>query len=76
MQLRLAESEEASVVAAVLLKSFVEYKALYTDEGFAATTPSGHEVLERLKAGPIWVAAMGGSPSRLNGGHRLRRSKR
>jgi len=57
MQLRLAESEEASVVAAVLLKSFVEYKALYTDEGFAATTPSGHEVLERLKAGPIWVAA-------------------
>ena len=57
MQLRLAESEEASVVAAVLLKSFVEYKALYTDEGFAATTPSSWEVLQRLKAGPIWVAA-------------------
>ena len=55
MQLRLAESEDASIVATVLLKSFVEYKALYTDKGFAATTPSGQEVLERLKEGPIWL---------------------
>src|SRR2546423_4725524 len=55
MQLRLAESEDASIVATVLLKSFVDYKALYTDKGFAATTPSGQEVLERLKEGPIWL---------------------
>ncbi len=40
----------------MLLESFVEYKALYTDAGYAATTPASDQVFERLKEGPVWVA--------------------
>ena len=37
-------------------ESFVEYRSSYTDEGFAATTPTSEQLLKRMKEGPIWVA--------------------
>jgi putative acetyltransferase len=56
IEIRPAKSAEACAIAAVLLESFTEYKARYTDEGFAATTPTAREVQARLKEGPVWVA--------------------
>jgi len=44
----------------VLLEAFVEYKALYTDQGLAATTPASEEVLARLQEGPVWAAVSEG----------------
>jgi hypothetical protein len=37
VEISLAEPSEKGAIAAVLLESFLEYKALYTEEGFAAT---------------------------------------
>lgn len=54
-RIRLADPNEASTIAAVLLESFIEYRALYTDQGFAATTPKREQVHDRLKEGPLWV---------------------
>ena len=34
----------------------MEFKALYTDGGFAATTPDAEQVLTRMQEGPVWVA--------------------
>ncbi len=60
MELRLAGPDDASAIAAVLLEAFIDYKPLYTDEGFAATTPKSQEVLARLQEGPLWVAVSAG----------------
>ena len=60
IEIRLSESSEAEHVAAVLRESFAEYEALYTPQGFAATTPTIEQVLSRFKEGPIWVAVIGG----------------
>ena len=75
IKFRLAEPGDAQRIAAVLLEAFVEFKALYTDEGFAATTPASDEILNRLKEGPIWVAvrndAIVGTASAVRKGERL-----
>ena len=47
---------DASAVAAVLAESFVEYKASYTEAGFAATTPTVDQIRKRMNEGPVWVA--------------------
>jgi GNAT superfamily N-acetyltransferase len=60
MQIRLAGPEHTSAIAAVLLQAFVEYRALYTEQGFATTTPTSREVLARLNEGPIWIAVLEG----------------
>jgi GNAT superfamily N-acetyltransferase len=60
LEIRLARPNDAPAIASVLLESFLEYKALYTDQGFAATTPASQEVLDRLKEGPVWVAVSNG----------------
>lgn len=60
IEIRLSESSEAEHVAAVLRESFAEYEALYTPQGFAATTPTIEQVLNRFKEGPVWVAVIGG----------------
>lgn len=60
IEIRLSESSEAEHVAAVLRESFAEYEALYTPQGFAATTPAVEQVLSRFKEGPVWVAVVGG----------------
>jgi GNAT superfamily N-acetyltransferase len=56
IQIRLAEPHDASAIAKVLYESFVEYQALYTREGFVATTPNADQILDRLREGPVWLA--------------------
>ena len=41
--------------------AFAEYRSLYTDQGFAATTPTGAQVQSRMLEGPIWIALQDGA---------------
>jgi GNAT superfamily N-acetyltransferase len=52
----MAGPEDAPVIAAVLHASFLEFKSVYTQGGFAATTPGAEQVLARMREGPVWVA--------------------
>jgi GNAT superfamily N-acetyltransferase len=56
IEIRRAGPEDAPTIAAVLYESFVEFKSLYTDGGFAATTPDAAHILERMREGPVWLA--------------------
>ena len=56
LEVRLAGPEDAPVIAAVLHASFVEFKSLYTEGGFEATTAGAEQVLARMREGPVWVA--------------------
>jgi putative acetyltransferase len=56
VRIRGAVPEDAPSIASVLLESFMEYKALYTREGFDATTPLSAQVQSRMEEGPVWVA--------------------
>jgi len=47
LEVRRAGPEDAPAIAAMLHESFVEFKALYTEGGFAATTPGTEQVLTR-----------------------------
>ncbi len=55
-RLRLASPADAAHIAEVLRESFLEFKELYTPQGFAATTPDAQEIRHRLDEGPAWVA--------------------
>jgi len=39
-----------------LHEAFVEFKSLYTDGGFSATTPDPAQILVRMNEGPAWLA--------------------
>ncbi len=54
--IRCAGAEDAPVIARVLYESFVEFRALYTDGGFAATALGAEQILIRIQEGPVWVA--------------------
>lgn len=56
IHIRQAVPQDATTVSRVLYESFVEFKALYTSGGFAATTPTEEQVLGRMKDGPVWLA--------------------
>jgi len=56
IQIRAANHEDASAVAAVLKKAFTEYLELYTGLGFAATVLTNDQVKDRITEGPMWVA--------------------
>jgi putative acetyltransferase len=56
VQVRLAEPADAPSISALLYESFVEFKHLYTEGGFAATTPPTEQILVRMGEGPVWVA--------------------
>jgi ribosomal protein S18 acetylase RimI-like enzyme len=58
-EIRRAGAADAAAVAQVLYESFVTYKPLYTQEGFAATTPNAGQVITRIQEGPCWVAFHG-----------------
>src|SRR5687767_11061450 len=60
IQIRTAAPADAASIAAVLHESFVEYKASYTDEAFAATTPAAGQIQSRMIEGPVWVAVLDG----------------
>lgn len=47
---------DAPEIADVLRQSFREFEALYTPEGFAATTPDPAHVGQRMQEGPAWIA--------------------
>ncbi|MGB2602752.1 MAG: GNAT family N-acetyltransferase [Candidatus Sulfotelmatobacter sp.] len=55
--IRRAAPEDARVIAQVLLDSFVEFKSLYTEAGFSATTPAPGQILTRMREGPVWIAS-------------------
>lgn len=56
IKIRVAMPDEASQIATVLFDSFAEYEALYTPEGFAATTPTAEHIKSRFNEGTTWVA--------------------
>jgi len=60
IEIRLALAEDAQSISSALFQSFVEYKSLYTPEGFAATTPTAEQIHNRLNEGPVWVALLDG----------------
>ena len=56
VQIRRATPADLPRLAHLIYDSFVEYRSLYTDEGFAATTPTSEQLRQRMHEGPIWVA--------------------
>ena len=56
VDVRLATPDDAPVIAALLHQSFVEFKSLYTEGGFAATALGAEQVLARMREGPVWLA--------------------
>ncbi len=56
IDIRLADPEDAAAIARVLRESFVEFEALYTPAGFAATTPDARQIEARMREGPVWIA--------------------
>jgi GNAT superfamily N-acetyltransferase len=61
IQIREAGTDDAEAVARALYESFIEFRALYTDGGFAATTPNAERIRVRMAQGPVWVAIRGGT---------------
>jgi GNAT superfamily N-acetyltransferase len=61
LEIRLAGAGDAAAICAVLHESFVEYKALYTDGGFAATALGVEQVLVRMREGLVWVGLRDGA---------------
>jgi ribosomal protein S18 acetylase RimI-like enzyme len=59
IRIRRAKDDDAEAIAALMFKSFVEYRFLYTPEGFAATAITAGEVSFRIAEGPVWVAVSG-----------------
>lgn len=58
IKIRVASPADADSIAAVLHDAFVEYRRLYTPEGFSATAATVPAVLDRMKEGPVWIAAL------------------
>lgn len=61
VEIRAAVNGDAEAIAAVLFEAFREYRALYTEGGFAATALQAHQVRRRMEEGPVWVAELGGT---------------
>jgi predicted N-acetyltransferase YhbS len=56
IRVRMAVAEDASAVAAVLERAFIEHRASYTEDGFNATVLTKDKVEARMAEGPMWVA--------------------
>jgi putative acetyltransferase len=54
--IRRAELADASAISEVLHQSFVEFRSLYTNGGFAATAISAEQIVSRMREGPVWLA--------------------
>jgi ribosomal protein S18 acetylase RimI-like enzyme len=59
IRIRMAVPADAPSIASVLHESFIEYESLYTQEGFAATTPASDQIQNRIEECPVWVALQG-----------------
>lgn len=75
LTVRRAAVPDAPAMAQVLLSAFESFRPLYTDGGFAATTPTAETIVQRFEEGPAWVAVVGdevcGSVSAVVKGTRL-----
>ncbi len=60
IKIRRATPGDARAIAVVLCQAFVQFKSLYTEAGFAATTPAEEQILARVYEGPVWVALLEG----------------
>lgn len=60
IEIRQAALSDAQDIVSLLYESFVEYRSLYTAEGFAATAISEAETIDRMREGPVFVATMNG----------------
>jgi len=56
IEIRMATPDDASLIAAVLYDSFLEYESLYTRDAFAATVLTGDQIRGRIGQGRVWVA--------------------
>ena len=52
--------DDASSIASVLQRSFIEYESSYTKEAFAVTISTPEQIRERIDEGPIWIALQNG----------------
>lgn len=59
IQVRSAVRADAPSISAVLYEAFEEFRPLYTEGGFTATTPTADLVEARMAEGPVWVAPAG-----------------
>ena len=57
---RRATTADLSEIATLMHESFVEYKSLYTEQAFLATTPTAEQIDIRMTQGPVWVAEYDG----------------
>jgi N-acetylglutamate synthase-like GNAT family acetyltransferase len=60
IRIRRAGADDLATIAAVLYESFVQYKDLYTEKGFSATTPGVEHIRRRMEEGPVWVGLRDG----------------
>lgn len=60
LQVWRADISDVPTVAQVLLCAFQSFRPLYTQGGFAATTPSAETIGQRFHEGPIWLAVTDG----------------
>ncbi|MEJ7623578.1 MAG: GNAT family N-acetyltransferase [Pyrinomonadaceae bacterium] len=56
--IRLATTADAPEISRVLIEAFMVIREHYTDEAFAAVTPTPETVSDRFAEGPIWVAEL------------------
>jgi len=55
LKIRRAVPADAAAISALLYKAFVEYKSLYTEKGFEATTPDREVIEDRINKKAVWL---------------------
>jgi len=55
IKIRRAVTGDAAAISALLYKAFIEYKSLYTEKGFEATTPDREVIEERINKKAVWL---------------------
>jgi len=61
INIRRAATDDLSEIAALMHEAFVEYRNLYTEAAFVATSPNPEHIAVRMTEGPVWVAAQDAS---------------
>ena len=56
INIRDATTSDLSEIATLMHEAFVEYRSLYTEAAFLATTPNAEQIAVRMTEGPVWVA--------------------
>lgn len=60
VEIKPADAGDAEMIAFILAEAFAEYRPLYTEKAFAATTPSVEEIKKRFGKELILKASAGG----------------